>query len=318
MSTLVFMFPGQTSRYPEMIEKLTAHSARCAAILKQASDILGRDLSKQYSSVNPEIFWRNRDVQLGVFLASHLHLKLLEDAGIGAEWSLGLSLGEYNHLVHIGALSFEDALPLIEQRGQLYERGPAGSMVSIFPIDAQTVEDKIRERNLGDRVVIGLYNSPRQQVLSGERAAIEELVTALEDDTLIEAVETEPDIPMHAPLFAPVAEKFRPVLDAATFAVPRYAYVANVAGIPAFGPRPNEIRANLTAHVCKSVRWQASIDALAARLPEPHFIEVGPRSILYNLFGRGWMPGRRSRTDVQDNWPDHIKGLIAELAHGPR
>jgi [acyl-carrier-protein] S-malonyltransferase len=316
MSSLVFMFPGQTSRYPEMIEKLTAYDAHCSDILEKGSDILGRDLVQHYRAANPAIFARNRDVQLGVFLASHMYLKLLERTGVRSDWSLGLSLGEYNHLVHIGALSFEDALLLLEQRGQLYEAGPAGVMVSVFPVDAGAVEEKIHERGLGGRVVIGLYNSPRQQVLSGQSAAVKELVAALEDDTLIEAVETEPLIPMHAPTFAPVAEKFRCVLDRTTFVTPTLSYIPNVGGEPISGATPDQIRTHLTDHVCKAVRWQASIESLAARLPDPHFIEVGPRSILYNLFGRGWMPGQRSRTDVADNWPDHIQELTANLRHG--
>ena len=316
MSSPVFMFPGQTSRYPEIIEKLTTYDTHCADILEKASDILSRDLARHYSAANPAIFGRNRDVQLGVFLANHMHLTLLERTGIRSDWSLGLSLGEYNHLVHISALTFEDALVLLEQRGQLYEAGPAGVMISVFPVDAGAVEEKIKERGLGGRVVIGLYNSPRQQVLSGESAAVDELVTALEDDTLIQAVETEPHIPMHAPTFAPVAEKFRSVLDNTTFVTPALPYIPNVAGEPIVGATPDQIRTHLTDHVCKAVRWQASIESLAGRLADPHFIEVGPRSILYNLFGRDWMPGQRSRTDVQDNWPDHIQGLTANLRHG--
>jgi [acyl-carrier-protein] S-malonyltransferase len=316
MTAAVFMFPGQTSRYPDMIEKITAYSASCAAILKHASDVLGRDLTAHFRASNPVIFARNRDVQLGVFLANHLHMKLLEENGIRAEYSLGLSLGEYNHLVHIGALSFEDALPLIEERGRLYEEGPSGLMISIFPIDAEIVEEKIKTEKFGERVVIGLYNSPRQQVLSGERDAVNALVAALEEDELIQAVETEPNIPMHAPTFAPVAEKFRPVLERTTFSVPARPYIPNVTATLTPGAGAELIRTHLTAHVCKSVLWQASIDAIAAGIAAPHFIEVGPRGVLYNLFGRGWMPGGRSKTDVQENWPAHIQGLIAELRNG--
>ena len=318
MTSLVFMFPGQTSRYPEMIEKLITTNARCAGIVATASEILGRDLVAHYNSAKGHMFARNRDVQIAVFLANHLHLKILEGAGIHADWSLGLSLGEYNHLVHIGALSFEDALRLIEERGMLYEQGPDGLMVSVFPIEAEIVEDKIKQLGLGQRVVIGLYNSPRQQVLSGERLAVQELIVGLEEDNLIEAVETEPHIPMHAPTFSPVAPRLRTVLDRTKMNAPRLPYVPNVVGTVLSQSTPDDIRAHLTAHVHKSVRWQASIDALAAQLPEPYFVEVGPRAVLYNMFGRGWMPGRRAKTDVSENWPDHIKGLIAELRHGAR
>jgi acyl transferase domain-containing protein len=99
-----------------------------------------------------------------------------------------------------------------------------------------------KERGLGGRVVIGLYNSPSQQVLSGESAAVDELVTALEDDRLIQAVKTELHIPMHAPTFAPVAEKFRSVLDHTTLVTPALSYIPNVAGEPIARATPDQIR----------------------------------------------------------------------------
>ena len=57
--TLIAMFPGQSSRYPEMLSKLGKD-------LEQYSAILGRDLRMLDLTTN-------RDVQVGVFLANHLH-----------------------------------------------------------------------------------------------------------------------------------------------------------------------------------------------------------------------------------------------------
>ncbi len=44
-----------------------------------------------------------------MFVANHMMLSLLQAEGVDAELSLGLSLGEYNHLVHIGALELPEA-----------------------------------------------------------------------------------------------------------------------------------------------------------------------------------------------------------------
>jgi len=313
---LIFMFPGQSSRFPDMIEKLAAESPASARLIAEASDILDRDLARHYRADNPAIFARNRDVQVGVFLATHLHLKRLEDAGITAQWSLGLSLGEYNHLVHIGALAFDAALRLIEVRGQLYEQGTPGCMAVVFPIDADTVEQAIADLGLVGRVVIGLYNSPRQQVLSGEREAVARLGAALEEEHLVELVESEPNIPMHAPTFAPVAVEFRQVLERTRFESPRLPYVPNVTAEVLAGAAPDQIRTCLAAHVCEPVLWKASVDAVAAQVPAAHFIEVGPGSVLHNLFGRGWTPGSRARTDGAEDWTRHVQGLAAELGHG--
>jgi [acyl-carrier-protein] S-malonyltransferase len=315
MKSAVFMFPGQSSRYPEMIEKLTLASPQAAVVVRRASEVLGRDVAQHYRAANTAMFARNRDVQIGVFLANHLHLVLLERAGVRADWSLGSSLGEYNHLVHIGALAFEDALLLVEQRGRLYEIAEGGAMVALFPIDASVVLSAIEELGLVGRASIGLYNSPRQQVLSGDRSAVAEVVARLvEAEELLHTTEIEPQIPMHAAVFEPTGTKLGAILRDARIAMPRRPYVPNVVGEVLESPSAEEIRACLTRHVHEAVRWQASVEAVAARVPSACFIEVGPRSILHDLFGRGWTPGRRAKTDAPKEWPEHFAALTAELA----
>ena len=287
--TIVAMFPGQSSRTPDMLAKLAADPA-CAAVLHEATALLG--------TAPPADFLTNRDVQVGVFLANHLHLKRLEAAGITTSWSLGLSLGEYNHLVHIGALAFEDGLRLVEARGRLYDEATGGLMVSVFPLPAAASERVIARLGLEDRVGVGLYNSPRQHVLSGERAAVERVLAELETEEFFDATVIEPRIPMHAPCFGATATRFAELLETVAFAEPTGVYVPNVHGGLLGKAVATEIRACLTAHVHRPVRWQASVDAMAAHVPAPWFVEVGPRAVLHNMFGKGWVPGRRAKTDV--------------------
>src|SRR5262249_16659079 len=139
---LVYMFPGQNSRYPEMIDRLRTWDD-CQRILNNASDVLGRDLSKHYRAGNPAMFSHNRDVQIGVFLTTYVLSRRLAQEGLHSDASLGLSLGEYNHLVEIGALSFEDALQVLEARGRAYQDGPRGLMISVFPVDADQVRQAL-------------------------------------------------------------------------------------------------------------------------------------------------------------------------------
>jgi [acyl-carrier-protein] S-malonyltransferase len=311
--TLVFMFPGQSSRYPEMIEKVISTDRESVALVRRASEILCRNLAAHYRAENAAMFDHNRDVQIGVFLANHLHLCALERLGIRSSWSLGLSLGEYNHLVHIGALSFEEALRLVDRRGRLYDNGPPGVMVSVFPVESEIVTRVIEKLRLTERVFIGLYNSPRQQVLSGERCAVKQVVAALERDMLLEVVELEPRIPMHAPLFEPVAAKMSVALARTILRQPFLAYVPNQRGIVMTAVSPDEIRSCLTRHVCEPVRWRASVDAVTGSIRCACFVEVGPKNVLYNLFGRGWMPGLRASTDRSGQWQDHLRSLAADL-----
>jgi [acyl-carrier-protein] S-malonyltransferase len=103
------------------------------------------------------------------------------------------------------------------------------------------------------------------------------------------------------------------VLTDAVFSAARLPHVPNFHGAIRETATPDEIRECLLAHVCQPVRWQASIDAIAQRIPRARFVEVGPGTVLHNLFGRGWMPGRRARTDAAEGWRDHFRGLTSEL-----
>jgi [acyl-carrier-protein] S-malonyltransferase len=82
--TIVYMFPGQNSRYPEMIERLRQWSG-CDRILQDASDVLGRDVRSHYRADSPRIFSLNRDVQIAVFLAAYIFTQRLAEEGISPE-----------------------------------------------------------------------------------------------------------------------------------------------------------------------------------------------------------------------------------------
>ena len=225
--SIVFMFPGQNSRYPGMIAKFAALHPANALLLDRASDILGRDLRAHFRADNALQFTHNRDVQVGVFLATHMLLCSLQRAGVDAAWSLGLSLGEYNHLVHIGALRFEDALPLLELRGDAYDESPPGAMASVFPIELQALEAVVAAHPVPGVCSIALHNSPRQQVLSGHRDSLQRIVEVLEDD-FVEHAWIEERLAMHSSLVAGAAQRFQRALEAIDWAAPRSPYLPNV------------------------------------------------------------------------------------------
>ena len=299
----VFMFPGQSSKYPDMFERLASQAPeQTREVLGLASEILERDLAAHYRADNPAIFASNCDVQLGVFLASHVHLVAAERAGLRARLSLGLSLGEYNHLVHIGALDFADAVRLVSARGDAYEAGPPGAMASVFPLEGDDVQAVLkRVRAMRPWVIeVANLNSPTQCVIAGDAQAIAAAGEIFEREHGVEPIMIEPRIAMHSSLFAPVAEVFSQVVSRVPFRAPKRPYLPNVTGQLEPDPTPDRIRALLTAHVISPVRFRHSIELLASLAPRATFVEVGPRSVLYNLLSRKWLSNRRLRTDTPE------------------
>lgn len=320
-TTLVFMFPGQSSRYPGMLGKLARLHRRAAEVLALCCDVLGRDLVAHTSEDNPDAFARNVDVQVGVFVANHMMLSALQAEGVDAELSLGLSLGEYNHLVHIGALDLEDALRLVQARGEAYDAGPRGMMASVQPIELAELEEvveQIRARGLGVLEIVNL-NSPRQHVLSGDAAAVEAAVALLEEEHFVVPTIIERQVPMHASLFEPVGAALRPHLERARFRAPRLPYLPNRRGDFIFAPTPAEFVDLLAAHVHTPVLWRKSIDRVAERHPDAVFVEVGPRQVLHNLLDRKWHARPKFATDAREDAAAHLASVIATLRqHLPR
>ena len=296
-----------------MLAKLARLHGRNRDIIAVASDILKRDLADHYREDNPVAFERNRDIQVGVFIANHLFLQILTDTEVRAKLSLGLSLGEYNHLVHIGALNFPEALRLVEARGQAYDRGPRGAMASIFPIELEELEAVAeRARDKGVLEVVN-FNSPGQHVLSGETAALEKALGILEEEFYCQGVIIERQVPMHSSIFRPVGEAFRKVLQAASFSAPALPYFPNRLGRPIDAPSREQFVDLLSEHVYSPVLWRRSIDYIVERSPDAVFVEVGPLSRLSNLLDRKWHRNRKYFTDSGEDTGDHLRQVIDEL-----
>lgn len=296
-----------------MVARALSLAPVCAGVLESASRVLGRDLAAHYAAPPETSLARNRDVQVGVFLANHLHLTAFEALGGRGDRSLGLSLGEYNHLVHIGALSFEEALRVVDARGALYDDGPPGMMASVFPLaegELRTVIDDCRAFGV---IEIGNFNSPTQHVLSGEGPAVRQALEILEREHYVQGVVIEDRIPMHCSTFARVAEQLRPHLERVAWRRPRSPYLPNVTGEPLASPEPADFVRLLTEHVHRPVRWRTSLEQLVSGRPDAVLVEVGPRAVLYNLLRRGWLENRKLKTDDLSEPLSTLRATAREL-----
>ena len=313
--TVVFLFPGQSSRYPGMLEKLASLHPPSRRVLERASDVLGRDLAAHFAADNAAAFERNVDIQVGVFLANIMMARALSDAGVTSDISLGLSLGEYNHLVDIGALELDDALRLVQARGEAYDRGPRGWMASIQPLALEELEEAVaivRARGLGTLEIVNL-NSPRQNVIAGDQPAVEAAVALLEEDYYAQPVIIERRVPMHASSFASVGVEFRSALAAAPWRAPRRPYIPNRLGRVLVDPTREQFIEQLAAHVHSPVLWRQSIDLVVRDYPDAVFVEVGVKAVLTNLMTRKWIKRPRYTCDSRDDTAAHLADVIATL-----
>ena len=314
--TIVYMFPGQNSRYAEMIDRQRRWSG-CERILRDASDVLGRDLSAHYRAENAQMFSKNRDVQVGVFLAAYILGERLAAAGIRSAASLGLSLGEYNHLVEIGALSFESALRILDARGRAYEDGPRGLMMSVLPCEESQVQQALDSTVTPGSASIAIELSAKHFVISGEATSVQATASWLEDEAFAQARVVDSALPMHSRTFRPAADSFLGNLEKAKWRPAQKPYLPNVDGQFLIDARPAEFVDRLYRHVFSTVRWSRSVSAIVDRYPNAVLVEVGPKCILHNTVRRSHKHLHCFRTDDPESTDTVLLNTIERLQEVP-
>lgn len=121
--------------------------------------------------------------------------------------SVGLSLGEYSALIASGKLLFKDGMKILKARAIAMEQDSQASKGKMFALVGPQSIDKVEEicRQYSDAhkiVRIANYNSPRQIVIGGNAAAVQNAAALIEQQKLASRViELHVEGAFHTPLY---------------------------------------------------------------------------------------------------------------------
>lgn len=284
MTDKAIVFAGQGAQFVGMGKDLAAAYPECRALFSKADEVLGFPLSKVCFEGPAEDLTKSNNCQPAIFVTSIACYRALsrEVPGLAFAAAAGLSLGEWSALHMAGALSFEDALRVLEARGRFMQEAceeREGGMISILGLPA----DKLRDIAAAAGVEIANLNSPEQTVLSGEKSRIPEV------EKMATAAGAKRAIPLnvagafHSRLMQSAALKLEEFLKTVTFKAPCIPVMANVTGAP--HGSPDEIRQTMVRQVTSPVQWVGCVQRIQ-QLGIKSYVECGPGKVLSGLIKR--------------------------------
>ena len=283
-SKTALLFAGQGAQTVGMGRDLASQFPAAKAWFDRANAALGYDLAAICFNGPEGELTKTENAQPGIFLVSWIAFELLKERvpDLKFEATAGLSLGEFTALTAAGAMSFEDGLRVVRQRGKFMQEAcdvTKGGMAAIIGLDEAPTREVCAEAG----VVLANLNCPGQLVISGEADKIAKACELAKDKGAKRALPLPVAGAYHSPLMASTQPKLAAELAQTKLSAPNVPVISNVTA-QAHGS-PTEISARLVEQVTSSVCWEESMRALLAQ-GYTRFIELGPGTALSGFMKR--------------------------------
>ena len=269
---IAFVYPGQGVQKVGMAQDFVEKYGWAKDMVKEATEASGFDMEKILFEENEDIHVTEY-TQPCLVTACSIMTKAVEDLGIKADVTAGLSLGEYCALVTAGAMTFKDAVRLTRIRGDLmssFVPAGQGTMAAIIALPKEKVEQCIDGIEGAE---VANYNCPGQIVITGEKDAVHEGMEKLSEMGAKRAVELKVSGPFHSPMLKGAGEKLRVELDKAEISNLKIPYIANYNA--ELIKDTSETRDLLEKQVYSSVMWEQTLVKLK-EMGVDVLIEIGP------------------------------------------
>jgi [acyl-carrier-protein] S-malonyltransferase len=284
MSKTALLFAGQGAQAVGMGKDLAEKFPSAKAWFDRANTALSYDLASICFNGPETELTKTENTQPGIFLVSWVAFQLLKESAPSLKFdaTAGLSLGEFTALTAAGAMSFEDGLRVVRQRGRFMQEAceaTRGGMAAVIGLDEATTREVCAEAG----VVLANLNCPGQLVISGESDKITKAVELAKAKGAKRAITLPVAGAYHSPLMASAQPKLQAELARVKLSPPVVPVISNVTGQP-HGVAA-DISARLVEQVTSSVLWEKSMRYLLAQ-GFTRFIELGPGTALSGFMKR--------------------------------
>lgn len=280
---VAFVFSGQGSQWVGMTRELTGRARvftetleRLDALVQAQAGWSVRDVLLDDSGQRLE---RVEVIQPTLTCVQIALAEQLRAWGVIPQAVVGHSMGEVAAAYVAGALSMEDAVRVIVTRSRLLARIAGHGAMALLDLDERETLERIA--GIADRVSVAALNGPRSTVISGDPAAIDDLLVQLDDEGIF-CRRVKVDVASHSaqtdPLLADLAAELS-VLTPQQPSIPFYST-----------PRPDApVDALLdAAYWVDNLRHAVRLNTAVQRMIGDGidtFVEIAPHPVLLSSLG---------------------------------
>ncbi|BAX91783.1 type I polyketide synthase [Mycobacterium shigaense] len=321
----VFVYSGRGSQWAGMGRRLLADEpAFAAAVAELEPDFVaqaGFSLHDVIAGGNELV--GIEQIQLGVIGMQLALTALWRSYGITPDLVIGHSLGEVAAAVVAGALTPAEALRITAIRSRLMAPLSGQGTMAMLELDAAATEALIAEY---PQVTLGIYASPRQTVISGPSAQIDELITRVRaQDRLASRVNIE--VAPHNPAMDALQPAMRAELTDLSPQTPTIPIISTT--YADLDTRPVFDAEHWATNMRNPVRFQQAIAHAFSQAGGPYhtFIEISPHPLLTHAIGEtladsagsgdGYQSIGTLQRDAHDTWAFHTNLNAAHTTRPP-
>ena len=269
----VFLYSGQGAQWAGMGKALLAEEPAFATAVDELEpaflDKVGFSLRQTLEAGEPVVgIDRIQPVLVGMQLAL---TALWRSYGVEPDAVIGHSMGEATAAVVAGVLTPAEGLDVIATRTRLMKRLSGQGAMALVELDAAATEKLIADR---PEVTIAVYASPKQSVIAGPPAQVDELIAVVDAQGKL-ARRVEVDVASHHPTIDPVLPELREALAYLRPAAPKIPLVSTVAYA---GSEPLYSADYWAANLRNPVRFSQAVHEASA--DHANFIEISPHPLL--------------------------------------
>lgn len=284
MTGVAFLYPGQGSQRVGMGAEIVKSNPELFEHYLALTDAAAGLPIRQYCLEGPiESLTETQVAQPALFAVSLAMTEVARAAGLRPDWVAGHSLGEYTAAVASGALSLDDGVRLVAERGRLMAGIQAerpGAMAAILGLSIDAVRDLCSRASESGVVAPANLNTSTQIVASGDEAGVEKLLELARESGAEKALRLQVGAAFHSELMKPVQARMAEAMETITWRDPDVPLVSNASG--QLARTAGEVRQALIAQIASPVLWvdcvQTLMDAGCTTL-----LELGSGRVLTGL-----------------------------------